>query len=114
MKLPTDHIFKLVHAMTASEKRYFKRHYASETSLLTSLFDFINSMRQYDEEIVKAHFSDSKLSKNLKVYKVQLADLLLKSLVSYHSKNSVHSKIRIGLEEIEILFGKQLFEDMVI
>lgn len=110
MKLPTDHIYKLIHAMSASEKRYFKRHYASETSLLTTLFDFINSMRNYDEEVVKSHFSDSKLSKNLKVYKVQLAELLLKSLVSYHSKNSVHSKIRIGLEELDILIGKQLFD----
>ena len=96
--------------MTASEKRYFKRHYASETSLLTALFDYINSMREYDEEQVKLQFADSKMAKNLKVYKVQLAELLLKSLVSYHSKNSVHSKIRLGLEEVDILINKQLFD----
>lgn len=96
--------------MSASEKRYFKRHYASDSSLLTTLFDFINNMNEYDEEVVKEHFSDSKLAKNLKVYKVQLADLILKSLVSYHSKNSIHSKIRIGLEEVEILINKQLYD----
>lgn len=110
MKLPTDHIFRIIHTMSASEKRYFKRHYASETSLLTTLFDFINGMKEYNEEVVKSNFSDSKLSKNLKVYKVQLADLVLKSLVSYHSKNSIHSKIRIGLEEVDILIEKQLFD----
>ncbi|MFK7809626.1 MAG: hypothetical protein AB8F74_17610 [Saprospiraceae bacterium] len=110
MKLPTDHIFRIVHAMTASEKRYFKRHYASETSLLTTLFEFINGMKEYDEDLVKTHFSKTKLSKNLKVYKVQLADLILKSLVSYYSKNNVHSKIRVGLEEIDVLIRKQLFD----
>jgi hypothetical protein len=110
MKLPTDHIFRVIHAMSASEKRYFKRHYASEASLLTHLFDFINSQKDYDEEAVKSEFAKSKLAQNLKVYKVQLADLLLKSLVSYHSKNSVHSKIRIGLEEVDILMDKQLFD----
>jgi len=110
MKLPTDHIFRIIHTMSASEKRYFKRHYASNSSLLTTLFDFINSMSFYDEEVVKENFSDSKVSKNLKVYKVQLADLILKSLVSYHSKNSIHSKIRIGLEEVEILIDKQLYD----
>jgi len=96
--------------MTASEKRYFKRHYSSDKSLVTSLFDFINSLSGYDEEQVKEYFKNSKLSKNLKVYKVQLTDILLKSLVSYHNKKNIHSKIRIGLEEIDILMDKQVFE----
>ena len=78
MKLATDNIFQLVQAMTASEKRYFKRHYASEKSVMTDLFDFINNMKEYDEEDVKKHFQHSKLAKNLKVYKVQLTELLLK------------------------------------
>lgn len=95
--------------MTAAEKRYYKRHFSSEKSLLTDLFDFINGMEAYNEEEVKNQFSDSNLSKNLKVYKVQLFDLLLKSLVSYHSKRSINSKIRIGLEEIEILIDKHIY-----
>lgn len=109
MKLATDNIFQLVHAMTASEKRYFKRHYASEKSVMTELFDYINSMSVYDEDEVKNHFKESKLAKNLKVYKVQLTELLLKSLTSYHNKKSIRSKIRIGLEEIELLMTKQLY-----
>ncbi len=109
MKIPTDNLFQLIHAMSASEKRYFKRHYASEKSSTTDLFDFINGMKAYNEEDVKNNFSQSKVSKNLKVYKVQLTDLILKSLISYHSKKSIRSKIRIGLEEIELLLAKQLY-----
>ena len=110
MKIPTDNIFKLIQSMTASEKRYFKRHYASEKNLTTDLFDFINSMDEYEEESVKKHFGKSKLAKNLKVYKVQLMDLLLKSLTSYYNKKSIRSKIRMGLEEVEILMDKQLHD----
>ncbi|MEM9919991.1 MAG: hypothetical protein AAF990_17990 [Bacteroidota bacterium] len=110
MKTPKDNIFRLISAMTAAEKRYFKRHYSSDKNLLTELFDFINGMTSYREEAIKEHFSDSKLAKNLKVYKVQLSDLLLKSLASYHSKKTVQSKIRIGLEEADILFKKELFD----
>jgi len=109
MKIPTDNLFQLIQAMTASEKRYFKRHYASEKSITTELFDFINAMKSYNEEEVKSSFSKSKVSKNLKVYKVQLTDLILKSLISYHNKKSIRSKIRIGLEEIELLMTKQLY-----
>lgn len=108
MKVPTDNIYKLIQSMTASEKRYFKRHYASEKNLTTDLFDFINSLDEYEEDSVKKHFINSKLAKNLKVYKVQLMDLLLKSLTSYHNKKSIRSKIRMGLEEVEILMSKQL------
>ncbi len=109
MKVPTDNLFQLIQAMTASEKRYFKRHYASDKSITTELFDFINGMKNYDEEEVKSNFHQSKVSKNLKVYKVQLTDLILKSLISYHNKKSIRSKIRIGLEEIELLMDKQLY-----
>ncbi len=109
MKVPTDNLFQLVHAMTASEKRYFKRHYASEKSAMTELFDYINGQKSYDEEQVKEHFRSSKIAVHLKVYKVQLQELLLKSLVSYHNKKSIRSKIRIGLEEIELLMTKQLY-----
>ncbi len=96
--------------MSASEKRYFKRHYASEKNLTTELFDFVNKMEFYNEEEVKSQFHDTKLAKNLKVYKVQLTDILLKSLVSYYSKKSIKSRIRQGLEEIDILLEKQLYE----
>lgn len=99
----------MIDAMSAAEKRYFKRHFSSNKSLQTKLFDFINGMDEYEEEQVKEYFSDTNLAKNLKVYKVQLFDLLMKSLTSYHSKRNINSRIRIGLEEIEILIDKQLY-----
>ncbi len=110
MKTPSDNLYRLVHSMTAAEKRYFKRHYASGKNMLTELFDFLNSLSEYNEESVKQHFAGSKLVKNLKVYKVQLTDILLKSLTSYNYKNNVRSRIHCGLEEIRILLDKQLYD----
>ena len=110
MKTPSNNLFQLIQSMTAAEKRYFKRHYALGKTLAIELFDFINGMDHYDEEQIKRRFVDSKLAKNLKVYKVQLTNLVMKSLVSYHDKRNVKSKIRIGLEEIDILMDKGLSE----
>lgn len=110
MKRPKDNIFRLIHAMSPAEKRYFKRHYASDQNMMTDLFDYINNLKSYDEDLVKQHFSDTKVAQNLKVYKVQLFDLILKSLTSYHNKKSVLARIRLGLEEVDILLNKQLNE----
>ena len=109
MKKPSDHIFRLIHSMTPAEKRYFKRHFASNQSVLTQLFDFINKMKSYDEEILKKHFSHG-VAKNLKVYKVQLYELLINSLQAFNSNKNIKTKIRRGLEEVDILLDKQLYD----
>jgi len=66
-------------------------------------------MKTYDEDEVKKHFKKSKLSKNLKVYKIMLTELLLKSLSSFRYKKSINSLIRQNLEEVEILTEKKLY-----
>lgn len=109
MKTPSDDIFQLIQAMTAAEKRYFKIHFSSEKSLITELFNLLNSMKTYDEDEVKKYFKKSKLSKNLKVYKIMLMELLLKSLASFRYKKSINSLIRQNLEEVEILSEKKLY-----
>lgn len=109
MKQPKDKIHKLIHSMSPAEKRYFKRHYAPKQNNLTILFDFVNTLDEYDEDFVKKQFENSKIAKNLKVYKVQLLNLILKSLTSYHSKNNPKSQIRSGLEEVDVLIDKQLY-----
>lgn len=109
MKTPKDDIFQLIQSMTAAEKRYFKIHFSSEKSLITELFNYLNSLKSYDEESVKKYFKDTKLSKNLKVYKIMLMELLLKTLSSFRYKKSINSIIRQNLEEVEILTEKCLY-----
>ena len=110
MKTPSDDIFQLVQSMSAAEKRYFKIHFSSEKSLITELFNFVNGMKVYDEDEVKEYFKETKMSKNLKVYKIMLIDLLLKSLSSFRYKKSINSTIRQSIEEVEILTEKCLYQ----
>ncbi|MEM9821862.1 MAG: hypothetical protein AAF985_12355 [Bacteroidota bacterium] len=112
MKTPSDDLFRLIQSMTASEKRYLKLHYCSSKSCLTELFNYLNGLDEYNEQQVKKYFANSnrKLSKNLKVYKVQLVELILKGLTSFHAKKKLSSQVRQGLEEVEILMGKSLFD----
>lgn len=113
MKTPSDDIFQLIQAMTAAEKRYFKIHFSSEKSLIIELFNHLNSIKVYNEEEVKKYFKNSKMSKNLKVYKITLSELLLKSLSSFRYKKSINSLIRQNLEEVEILAEKRLYAQAI-
>jgi len=109
MKKPSDHIFQLIRAMTPAEKRYFRRHYAPDEGQLIHLFEATNHLETYDEEHLKNQL-DPPVAKHLKVYKQQLHELLLKSLTSFHSKRGPLSKIRMCLEEADVLAEKQLFQ----
>ena len=95
--------------MSPAEKRYFKRHYGSESNTLTHLYDAINLQKEYDEESIKAQFT-GKVAINLKVYKFQLEQLLLKSLSSHRHFSTLGSKIRLGIEHFEILTEKNLLK----
>jgi hypothetical protein len=109
MKKPSDHIFQLIKAMTPAEKRYFRRHYAPEDGQLIQLFEVANHLETYDEELLKNRL-EPRVAKHLKVHKQQLHELLLKSITSFHSKRGPLSKIRMCLEEADVLAEKQLFQ----
>lgn len=97
--------------MTPSEKRYYKLQNSSGKSdtLHNQLFDYLNSLSEYKEEQVRQYFEES-IGDNLKVYKSQLQERILKSLRSYHQDKSVRSQARNLLHDIEILLEKGLHE----
>ena len=93
--------------MSPAEKRYFKRHYGSSANVLTDLFDAINAQEKYDEASIKELFPP-KVAINLKVYKFQLEQQVLQSLISSGYFTTVGSKIRLGLEQADILAERNL------
>ncbi|MBK7870956.1 MAG: hypothetical protein IPJ74_09835 [Saprospiraceae bacterium] len=109
MKKPKDYLYRLIASMTPPEKRYFKIHFGQIESVLTQLFDIVNGLTEYDETFVKKQLQET-AAKNLKVHKIQLTELLLKSLTLFHSQKTVYSKIRMGLEEVDLLIDKELYE----
>ncbi len=94
--------------MTPSEKRFYKLNFGQSEGKFSELYEVINRMEIYDEAVVKKRLG--KASKNLKVHKIQLTELLLKSLTLFHRKKSVYSKIRSGLEEADLLIERELYD----
>ncbi len=102
-------LFDLIHSMTMSEKRYFKifssKHVIGDKNDYVQLFDTIDKMEFYDEEIlIKKPFV-----KNLSAEKNYLHKLILKSLNAFHLDLNSKTKIYSLLQSIEILYHKGLY-----
>ena len=56
----SNHLHELIHSLNKSEKRYFKvfssRHTIGEENAYIKLFDYLDKMDEYDEEVVFCHF----------------------------------------------------------
>ena len=111
MNSPKAYVWKLVHSLTPAEKRYFKTHFASANSRLTTLFDLLNTQNTYDEAVVKTQLKVP--ANQFKVLKHQLQELILKSLVANTGKRNIKSKIRLGLEEADILLEREHYQEAI-
>ena len=111
MNSPKAQVWKLVNSLTPAEKRYFNTHFASTNNRLTTLFDVLNTQSFYDETEAKAKLDIP--ARQFKVLKHQLQELLLKSLIANTGKRSIKSKIRLGLEEADILLEREHYQEAI-
>mgnify|MGYP000223347653 CR=1 FL=1 len=109
MNSPKAHVWKLVNSLSPAEKRYFKTHFASTNNRLTTLFDLLNKADAYDENGVRTALAVP--PNQFKVLKHQLQELLLKSLIANTGKRNAKSKIRLGLEEADILLEREHYRE---
>lgn len=102
-------LFDLIHSMTMSEKRYFKifssKHVIGDKNDYVELFDAIDKMETYNEELL----SKKSFVKNLSAEKNYLHKLVLKSLNAFHLDLNSKTKIYSYLQSIEILYHKGLY-----
>jgi tetratricopeptide (TPR) repeat protein len=110
---PSTELFKLIKSLTKSEKRFFKL-----TSSLQSgeknylkIFDFIEKQAAYNEEELKEEFKDEIFIKHLPSEKNHLYKLVLKSLRSFYSEQSVSSILKQEMKNVEILYNKALYKE---
>jgi hypothetical protein len=110
---PSPELFKLIHSLTKSEKRFFKL-----TSSLQSgdknyikIFDYIERQERYDEEELKAYFKDERFISHLPSEKNHLYKLILKSLRMFYGEQSVNSQLQQEIKNVEILYQKALFSE---
>ena len=115
MKTTSDDLFRLIKAMNKSEKGYFKKFAAKNASGSKQnyiyLFEAIDSMEVYDENLLKKKLKDPALLRQLAVYKVYLFNLILKALSLYGAYDNSESQISEMLSNIRILTSKHLYRE---
>ena len=112
---PSSELFDLIRTLTKSEKRFFKLQSSLQSGdkNYVRLFDLIEKMEFYDEDLVKKTFKGEKFIKHLPSEKNHLYKLILKSLRSYYSETSVASSLKQDIKNIEILYNKGLFDECI-
>ena len=111
MNTPKVHLWELIHSLIPAEKRYFKTHFAATGSQLTHLFDILNGQEVYVEDQAREQLGVA--ASQYKVLKHQLQELLMKSLVANNGKRNIKSKVRLGLEEVDLLLEREHFGEAI-
>ena len=110
---PSIELFKLIKSLTKSEKRFFKLSSSLQSGEKNYLkiFDFIERQTSYDENELKNAFKGETFIKHLPSEKNHLYKLILKSLRSYYSEQSVNSMLTQEIKNVEILYNKALYRE---
>lgn len=116
MAVPNEDLFELIHALTPSEKRYFKlfaqRQGDDKHKLYVKLFDMIDAMTgAYDEQIIKKKLRSPKYIKQLPQMKVYLFDLIMKSMRLYRSDKDVANEV-FDLIRDELFFTEKGLKEL--
>ena len=110
---PSTELFKLIKSLTKSEKRFFKLSSSLQSGdkNYLKIFDYIEKQDDYDESALKEVFKEETFIKHLPSEKNHLYKLILKSLRSYYSDQSVSSSLKQELKNVEILYNKALYKE---
>lgn len=110
----SSHLFELIQSLSKSEKRYFKvlssKHVIGEENKYIQLFDFMDDMDDYDENMIMEHFKGEAFLNKFSITKSRLYDHILKSLEQFHSSHSVDAQIYNLLNCVDILQNKTLYK----
>jgi hypothetical protein len=110
---PSTELFKLVKSLTKSEKRFFKMSSSLQSGdkNYLKIFDVIEKQDEYDEEDLKKAFKKETFIKHLPSEKNHLYKLILKSLRSFYSEQSISSILKQEIKNVEILYNKALYKE---
>jgi tetratricopeptide (TPR) repeat protein len=110
---PSTELYKLIKSLTKSEKRFFKLSSSLQSGdkNYLKIFDFIEGQGKYDEDALKEEFKSETFVKHLPSEKNHLYKLILKSLRSYYSEQSISSILKQEIKNVEILYNKALYKE---
>jgi tetratricopeptide (TPR) repeat protein len=115
-KTPSQKLFRLIHALSPSEKRYFKVIAGASSKgdkKFLRLFDAIEKQEKLDEEALReAIYGTAKVeTKKFSELKNYLYEFILKALHGYDEQTSVDFQLKHFLKHIRVLFRRSMFEE---
>lgn len=115
-KTPSDKLYRLIHSLSGSEKRYFKIYAAGaerRSNKYLLLFDAIDTQESFDEEALKkAVYGDEPIqSRKYSELKGYLYDLILKSLLDYDERSMPQFRLATELQHVHVLFRRGFTEE---
>jgi hypothetical protein len=108
-----DDLFRLIQSMSKTEKRYFKmesKKAGAKTSNHVKLFDAINNLEEYDEELLKKKLKKEKLIKHLSAEKRYLYQAVLRSIRNFRSDQSIFARIKALVLDADYLLARSLYD----
>jgi len=110
----SSHLFELIKSLNKSEKRYFKlfssRHTIGEENGYLKLFDFIDRMDSYQEDLIFMHFKGQALLNKFSITKARLYNNILRSLDSFNANTSHDAQLFRSIHCADILYDKGLYK----
>ena len=110
----SNHLFELIKSLSKSEKRYFKlyssRHTIGEQNNYISLFDYIEKMTIYDEDLIFKDFKGEAFINRFSITKGRLYNNILKSLDLFYATHSADAQLYRLINSADILFNKGLYQ----
>ncbi len=112
----SKNLFYIIKSLTKAEKRYFTLNTLHQSGNKNYSKLFIEIERQvregnYNEQLIKDRFKNEKFIKQLTFTKNYLYNLIIKSLINFHSGESIEAKIYNLMISAKILFKKSLYND---
>lgn len=108
----SDSLFKLIKSLTIAEKGYFKKytakHVIGEKNDYTILFEAIDALEEYDEELLLKKLSAESFVHRISAVKNYLNKLVLESMRAFHSEATVERELLETLADISFLWRRNL------
>lgn len=109
-----DKLHQLIHALSSSEKRYFKlyanRFVPKNKFYSLQVYNIIVKQKEYNEEKLYEELSHQINKKRLAVEKFNLFQLILDSLGNYYSKSYINIELLKAVQNIHVLWIKGFFK----
>ncbi|MEM7040040.1 MAG: hypothetical protein AAF570_23920, partial [Bacteroidota bacterium] len=109
MKRPSSDLYDLIHALDAQEARYCKSRMRETDSRSAEIFEWILQQDEYDEEALRKAVGPALKGNQWSVAKHYLYQNILAFLMHRRRNEFSAWNIRVRLQYLDILFGKELY-----